>query len=212
MYRLLATITLCFLLSGCAAPPTQVPAWLVLLTPNWPMVEGMCTGFVVGPRQIMTAAHCTETVRRVVTTTGQEALVESARVSLDHDVALLTTDRVLWVNEFAEFANPALHTQATVMGFCPFQVSFVPRVAFYNGLVEESIEGAPIQTYGEWIMPRLPGAFNMICGGDSGSAVTQDGKVVGVLSAAQSEYYFIALGSIAFTVPPQEAIDLLNSP
>lgn len=133
-----------------------------------------------------------------------------ATISTVHDVAILHTDRVLWVQDYAEFGQPQLGVQAQAWGYCPWQVGFVPRLAYYNGLVTETVEDGPPLDYGEWLLPSIPGASNKFCGGDSGSPILQSNRIVGVLSAVQSDMFFIALGSRAFTVPVEHAIALLE--
>ncbi len=189
------------LLGGCYAPQ-GMPPFLVLLTPTVPTPEGQCTGAVVSPREIVTAKHCVETVRRAVTVTGQEAWIASFDVSQDHDIAILRTDRVLWVSAFADFANPELGMQATLYGYCPYIVSHVARHAFYNGLVTEQVEDWPDYDYGLWIVTK-----GKVCGGDSGTPVLQRGKVVGIISLANKDVY---AGKLAYTVPTSFVREMLD--
>lgn len=210
LYQVFATICITFALTGCATPPTQIPPWLVLLTPAWPSTEGICSGFVVAPKTIVTARHCVESVQRAVTTRGQEALIVSSIVSDKQDVAVLTTDRILLIDTFAKFGRAELNTDTTVLGYCPFQVSYVPRHAFYNGIASIVAGTYPERDYDSWILPTIPGTFNQLCGGDSGSALVEHGKVVGILSAVESEYWFVALGSVAYSVPSSYAQELLD--
>lgn len=198
-----------WLLSGCAVP-ASMPPFLALITPIIPGIPGGCSGAVVGPREVLTAKHCVDTAARVVTVYGQEAWVVDARLSPAHDVAILIVDRVLFVDKYAEFANPALNEPAYLFGYCPYQVSHVPRHAFYNGLVDVEIQGNPLATYGEWILPTLPSTANEVCGGDSGTSVLQNGKVVGILSGGHIRVFFIPLASTAYTVPVEHAWELLE--
>lgn len=201
LWRIPAAFGLCLLLSGCVMPPAQVPPYLALLTPLLPVTRGTCSGAVISPLEVVTAAHCVASVRRVVTANGQEAWVIAARVSTRHDIAVLTVDRILFVSEFAEFGHPALGVPALAYGYCPYQVSHVPRRAFYNGLVDLQIEGGELLTYGEWIMPTIPNMANKLCGGDSGGFLSQGGKIVGITSAVYSDLFWVSLGSLVYTVP-----------
>lgn len=179
-----------------------MPPYLVLLTPALPIAEGQCTGIVVAPRQVLAPRHCVATVRRVVTVTGQEAWIGGVVLSNEHDLALLTTESVLWVREFAEFARPELGKQATLYGFCPYMISHIARMGFYNGLVTQEIEGWPTFDYGLWVMTK-----GKICGGDSGSPLLQNGKVVGIVSLANKDIY---AGKLAYAVPVDYALELIN--
>ena len=200
LYLTTAALLLCLTLTACM-PAANVPPYLALLTPLLPIGRGTCSGAVISPLEVVTAAHCVPSARRVVTASGQEAFVVASRSLLTHDIAILTVDRKLFVAQFAEFANPALGTQTLVWGYCPYQVSAVPRRAFYNGLTTLTIQDGPEQDYGEWLLPTVPNMSNKLCGGDSGGLAIQHGKVVGVISAVYSDLFFFALGSKAYSVP-----------
>jgi hypothetical protein len=197
-----------FIVTGCAS--ATMPPFLVLITPVLPSGDGLCTGAVVSPTEIVTAGHCAKTAMRVVTVNGQEAWVRSAKISTEHDVAVLTVDRVLWVSAFAEFANPALGVDTIIYGYCPYQVGYVARHAFYDGLLTLRVQSGGTWDYGVWILPSIPGMSNKICGGDSGSPLTQNGKVVGILAAVESDVFWVALGSTTYSTPVRYAQELLD--
>lgn len=206
-------VLLLLLLTACAAPPANMPVFVVKITPAIPGLDGGCTGTVIGARAVLTARHCVQHAYRVVTVYGQEVGVEGARVSREHDVAILITRHVMWVGDFAELGNPALGTRATIWGHCPYQQAHVPRYAVYNGLVDATIRGNPPLTYGEWILPKVPGVNNQICPGDSGAAfVDEQGRVVGIVSGGNVAVFFIALASIGYSVPVPEIRTLLDAP
>lgn len=191
--------------ASCAALPAEMPPYLALVTPILPGLRGQCTGAIVAPRLVVTARHCAEAARRVVAMTGQEAIVTEAKVSLVHDVAVLTVDRTLWVSEYAQFAQPAQGVQTTVFGFCPYMVGHVVRHAFYLGLVSAELQDGNTYDLGKWQVIN-----GEICGGDSGLPMVQDGKIVGVLSAVESEMPWFAIGDVAYTVPVEYATALLS--
>lgn len=206
--HLAGLLLLLLLLTGCALPPRDMPGYIALLTPSVPAINGQCSGAVISPREVLTAGHCANN-KRVVTATGQEAWVIGARVSTEHDVAILEVDRVLWVSEFAELGNPALGVEAQLYGYCPYQVSHIARYAYYNGLVDVTVEDNAQNTYGEWILPVMPNMSNAVCGGDSGTPIVQHGKVVGILSGGYVPIFFIPLATTAYAVPTEFARALL---
>lgn len=213
MHRIafVALLAILVTLTSCA-PPAGVPTYLALLTPMFPSSNGTCSGAVISPTEVVTAAHCVPSARRVVTVAGQEAWVVGARLLTTNDVAILTVDRVLWVTDYAEFARPVLGVQTLAWGYCPYQVSAVPRRAFYNGLVTLTVEGLPEQDYGEWILPAVPNLANKLCGGDSGGVLVQHGKVVGIVAAVYSDLFFVSLGSKAYSVPTEYLEGLRGNP
>lgn len=200
-----------WLLSGCAVPPASMPPYMVMLTPTWPTLEGRCTGAVVDAKTILTAAHCVNHVSRVVTIYGQEAAIVDAKVSPSHDVALLYTAVPLWVGTFAELANAEVGASAVLWGTCPYFMPHQGRRAMYNGLVDVSLKDGGTLTFGQWFMlPAMGDVRGKACGGDSGGILSQGGKVVGVTSAVASDYIFIAIGSVVFTVPVEHVWELLE--
>lgn len=194
-----------FLLTACAIPFSPLPSNVVMLTPLYPSVEGRCTGVVVDATHILTAAHCTRTAHRVITPWGQEARIVSYSALLNQDVALLETDRVLIVERYAVLAHAELGVVGTVFGTCPYYWGHQARAALYNGLVEMPFDEG-IRDYDQWIMQT-----NKACGGDSGGVVMQNGKVTGVISAVESDLWFVAIGTVMYAVPSDVAQELLNN-
>lgn len=200
------------ILCGCSVPFTPMPSSIVMLTPAFPVINGRCTGVIVDATHVLTAAHCVESARRVITPWGQEARIESHEAWPESDIALLKTDRVLLTDHYAELGNAAINTPAQLYGTCPYYWGHQARTVFYGGLFDSpSPDKAFAMTYGVWYaMPRY-GDENKACGGDSGGVVMQDGKVVGIISAIESEYPFWAIGTTIFAIPSQTIEGLLKN-
>jgi len=201
MKRYFLLLLIAVLLAACA-PSQDMPPFLVKLTPSDPNIYGQCTGVIVGPRDVIAPRHCLGSARRVVTVTGQEAWVDEWYVSQSHDLVLLTTEQVLWVSEFAQFANPELGVQATLYGYSPYTVNHIARHAFYDGLATYQVRNWPEWDYGVWIMTK-----GKIYGGDSGAPILQQGKVVGIVSLASERVF---QGRIAFAVPVDQIRALME--
>lgn len=210
LYRLLATICILFALTGCAAPP-GIPPYLAMLTPSYPSMDGRCTGAVISPREVLTAAHCLKWISRVVTAGGQEAYIINARVSLVADVAIVETDRVLWVESFAKLGNAQLGVRGELYGTCPFYMPHQVRYAMYNGLEDVPMTDITTVTLGGWFMlPTLGDVQGNACGGDSGGFILQNGLIVGITDAVQTETFFSKIGSHVYTVPAHFAQELID--
>jgi hypothetical protein len=207
---LLVTVAMLFVVTGCAVLP--VPSFLVMLTPDFPSMKGRCTGAVIEARVVLTAAHCVSSVSRVVTGYGQEAYIIGARISDEHDVAILYTDRPLFVREYATLGNPDMGVAAALWGTCPYFMPHHARPAAYNGLMDiELVDGGSLAFGQWWMLPATGDVPGKACGGDSGGFILSQGKVVGVLSMVESDSYFFAIGSIAYTVPASYVLEWLES-
>lgn len=196
-------LTLALLLAGCALPH-GVPAWLVMLTPGYPTTDGRCTGAALDPYHVLTAAHCVRAVRRVITPAGQEAWIVAARVHATQDVALLTLDRPLITGSYATLAAPQADMVTTVWGVCPYYWGHQARTATYAGRETVSEQRGRPGEYDTWWTLPMDGDTNKVCGGDSGGVVVQQGAVVGLISAVEAEYFWVAIGEHFYTVPPDD--------
>lgn len=207
---LIAVIVL--LLSGCASLPSGMPPFLAMLTPSYPTMDGRCTGAVIGPHEVLTAAHCLRLVSRVVTADGQEARIVDTKISRTADVAIVITDRILWVDSYAKLANAQVGVRGELFGTCPYYMPHQVRYATYNGLADVPLSDLTTATLGEWFMlPTMGDVEGNACGGDSGGFILQNGKIVGVTDAVTTENFFAVIGSHVYTVPAKAAQELIDA-
>lgn len=195
----LAVLLLALLLGGCSPAFGTMPAYIVLLTPPYPVLN-RCTGAALDSTHVLTAAHCVEEMTRGVTAYGQEVRVIAALSWPVYDVALLTVQPEMAIYQFAQLGSPVPTLPAKVWGNCPYYFSHVPRMAWYSGVESVEFANGATHTYdGWWTAPRT-GDGNKVCGGDSGGVLTQGGTVVGMTSAVLQDTYFVKIGRHFYTV------------
>jgi len=192
----LSLLSLLSLFAGCTFATVQMPSYVVMLTQLYPSTINRCTGVLVDPTHVLTAAHCVDTVRRVITPDGQEGRVIDYQIA-KHDMALLELDRIMWVSEYATLGK-AHKGEAQIYGTCPYYWGHQARQAIYAGLWSAQLAD------GYWIDFRVWDTLGSdeVCGGDSGGVVIQNNKVVGITSMVESESW-LSIGTRFYTVPAE---------
>jgi len=143
---------------------------------------GQCSGVVVAPRVVMTAAHCIAPGAGTVDLGGDTANVTSVWVDryytgdVDHDLAALQLDR--------DAAITPLAIAAPVLG--------PVRLVGFGATVANGPRGgrhAVVTEIGEVDLrqARAGGAGATTCTGDSGGAAIANGALVGVITAGDDE-------------------------
>lgn len=174
------------------------------------MTRGTCTGIVLDEHRIATARHCIAmNTLRAILPTGQEIFIEADRVEeiLDQDLAILTTAQRIALPQFAQLASPTSTITGTIIGFCPYYVQASSRQAEYLGRALVFDDNNVLQLLDGWRMTWTSRA-SVVCGGDSGGAVMQNGKVVGLISSVQPLVADRPVGVVFATVPLDYILEL----
>lgn len=213
MKKAILALILAISLSSCNSV-TQMPIYVVMLTTEGPMTTVRCTGVMVDPETVITAGHCSE-LTRVVTQGGSQAGIRLFIRWMLYDIAIMKTDKEIHLGEYAEFGSPTMGSLGTVWGVCPYYFSHTIRRVFSVGEVHdmELLDGNILysRTYDYWKTAfDLGGDRRMVCGGDSGGAVVQNGKVVGITSAIHSEHIIYKIGNDLFAVNGETVKDLIG--
>lgn len=183
------------ILAGCVSPSSDMPEYVVMLTEAWPNAERRCTAVAFSAVDVLTAAHCQD-MTRIVTLWGQEAKVHVQYQYPDTDMVLLRADVPLALRSFARWGASDRRQPAQVYGNCPRYWSHIPRGVVYVRDEEIQINEMPAYHTQRW-----KSTTNQLCGGDSGGPVIQNGRVVGIVSAVETEVPWLALGTDIFVVP-----------
>lgn len=206
MKRLLPLLLL--LLAGCTSS-LGVPSYVVMLTNNYYSMGPVtrCTGVLVDPQMVLTAAHCVEAVERAIMPDGQEAWVSGSELLEQADVALLFLDSPIRASQYATIGHPKTGQIAQIFGTCPYFWSHQVRLALYSGMLSLQYEDGTWVDFDQWVSFDRQ---NAVCGGDSGGPIIQDGVVVGVTSAVESRNPFVAYGVTFYSAPSTLVNELLE--
>jgi hypothetical protein len=177
-----------------------VPPYLVMLTSVYPDVEGRCTGIAISSHYIITAQHCLtadSNLKRVITQTGQEGAFIRVSESNFRDVMLVKTVWTIDLPQYASFTAADRSQPATIFAVCPLYLLNSPRPVKYY----EASTDRPIGSKNYYVVDVWRALDNKICGGDSGGAVVQAGKVVGLVHTVRSPWPWFPVGKVVHTIP-----------
>lgn len=186
------TIVLALLLSACNI--NQEPPWLVRLTPILPGIAGFCSGVVFGPNFILTDYHCAKYRHVVLQENGQEIELDadSTMPILGQDLAIMYSPDDMILSSYAKMANPQPGL-ARVYGHCPRYTPGLYRPVEYVQRLFEFDMDLHLTITDQW-QSSEGSDHPYICGGDSGGAIVQNGKVVGlVLTKTKTDFTFRAI-------------------
>lgn len=192
-------LLLLFLLGGCIPSQEQSPPYFVMIVDQeQPFLR--CGGVLLNEREILTVEHCFRKAGKdtIVTQHGQQSGFTISDKWTDADLILLHSNRDLFSESYAELDNPDPTKPALVFGACPRFFSHVPRsVLFLFEVGEEDFSRQAYYTYGS------------ICGGDSGSPLLQNGKVVGLVDSTVTMSFTLTTVQVMYTIPPKLIEDSL---
>lgn len=194
-----ALIVVALVLSSCI---NVQPEWIVKMSATLPGLQGICTGIVVDRHSLITASHCEERgMYHTVLRNGQDIEFdrELTEQVIDQDFVVLRSDEEMILMEYAEIGEPEPGL-ARIYGFCPYYRPDLYRPVEYvsrDMRVDRSLQIHIVDTW----QVASSADHEYACAGDSGGAVVQNGKVVGLLVTLESELSWPVYGSTIHSVP-----------
>lgn len=189
------------LMLGCTVENdvSVAPPYVVMLTNGTVVNNKRCGGVAIDAFHVLSAMHCNKLQgpRRVVTKYLQEANLIEIQMDLYSDLVLYKTSAPLYISEYAQFAEPSKSAVSAMYGMCTYYPSFVAR---FFSLVHR---GMPVMT-GDNVMRSLDtwsSVLHKACMSDSGGAVIQGGKVVGIVHGVVYDNLVLnPIGNVMFTI------------
>lgn len=181
--------------------PAPPPYFVMIVDKDKPSLR--CGGILIGPRDILTANHCFKMPGKdtIVTQYGGEDTFVIAHRWKDADIALLHSNHDLFSPEYARIAPLDSSQPVIVFGACPRFFGHIPRaITFLYDIGEDSFYRQAYYTY------------DSICGGDSGSPLTQDGYVVGIVASTVTLSFTMTTVQIMYAIPPTVIMETLSWP
>lgn len=181
---MIAVLMAMAMLCACALKQERSVSFIERVSVKLTYQDGTCTGTIIGPQAILTAAHCHEVGNPLKLDGRYVTVIDSAQDGKDHIIYRVTERFPVWASVGPK---PKLGDKARLLGN-PRVLERIYREGTYSG----QYDGRDIWDLNTWF-------------GDSGAGIFNDqGEVVAVMSQAFAEGPFSVAGSFPMEFKPDD--------